>query len=165
VRQGGRIIAFENAVSQMAGGDWGIKMRKAEEDDTSKKNYAAIKKYSDRERDGVINNTPGAIYKVELDNTHPLAFGYPDYYFALKKNGAVYDFMKDGWNVGVVKKDRAVAGFVGSKIQERIKDGTVIGVVSMGNGLITFFADDPIFRNFWENGKLMVCNAVFLVGQ
>ena len=163
VRQGGRIIAIENAVSQMAGGDWGIKLRKAEDDDTSKK--AVIKKYSDRERDGVVNNVPGAIYKVELDNTHPLAFGYPDYYFTLKQNGTVYDFMKEGWNVGVVKKDKPVAGFVGSKIQAHIKDGTVIGVAPMGNGSVTFFADDPIFRSFWENGKLMFCNAVFLVGQ
>ena len=165
VRQGGRIIAMENAVSQMAGGEWGIKMRKADEDDSSKKNYAAIKKYSDRERDGIVNNVPGAIYKVELDNTHPLAFGYPDFYFTLKQSGTVYDFMKDGWNVGVIKKDKPVAGFVGSKIQDRIKDGTVIGVVPMGNGSITFFADDPIFRSFWENGKLLLCNAVFLVGQ
>ena len=165
VRQGGRIIAIENAVSQMANGDWGIKIRKVDEEDTAKKNYANIKKYSDRERDGIVNNIPGAIYKVELDNTHPLAFGYSDVYFTLKQNGAVYDFMKDGWNVGVVKKDKPVAGFVGSKIQERIKDGTVIGVVPMGNGSITFFADDPIFRSFWENGKLLLCNAVFLVGQ
>ena len=36
---------------------------------------------------------------MELDNSHPLAFGYPDIYFTLKKNGAIYDFLKDGWNV------------------------------------------------------------------
>ena len=165
VRQGGRIIAIENAVSQMAGSDWGIKLRKVEEVDTAKKNYAAIKKYSDRERDGIVNNIPGAIYKVELDNTHPLAFGYPEIYFTLKHNGSIYDLNRDGWNVGVVKKDKPVAGFVGSKIKEHIKDGTVIGVAPMGNGSVIFFADDPIFRSFWENGKLLLCNAVFLVGQ
>lgn len=163
VRQGGKIIAMENAVSQMASNDWGFKLKKAEEEDTSKMNL--IKRYSDRERDGIVNNIPGAIYKVQLDNSHPLAFGYPDYYFTLKQNGSVYDFMKDGWNVGVIKKDRPVAGFVGSKIMEHIKDGTVLGVTSMGNGSIVYFADDPVFRSFWENGKLLLCNAVFLVGQ
>ena len=30
---------------------------------------------------------------------------------------------------------------------------------------ITYLADDVLFRNFWHNGKLMFCNAVFLVGQ
>jgi hypothetical protein len=29
----------------------------------------------------------------------------------------------------------------------------------------SFVADDPLFRSFWENGKLLFCNAVFLVGQ
>jgi hypothetical protein len=28
-----------------------------------------------------------------------------------------------------------------------------------------YMADDPLFRSFWENGKLLFCNAVFLVGQ
>jgi hypothetical protein len=35
----------------------------------------------------------------------------------------------------------------------------------VGEGMITYFADDILFRDFWENGKLMFCNAVFLVGQ
>jgi len=38
-------------------------------------------------------------------------------------------------------------------------------VLEMGSGEIVFFADDPIFRSFWENGKLMLANAIFLVGQ
>jgi len=25
--------------------------------------------------------------------------------------------------------------------------------------------DDPIFRSFWENGKLLFSNAVFMVGE
>ena len=76
-----------------------------------------------------------------------------------------FEFMKEGWNVGVIKKDNQVAGFVGSKVKTKIKDGTVIGTLGMGNGKIVFFADDPIFRSFWENGKLLLSNAVFLVGQ
>ena len=118
-----------------------------------------------RERDVIVNNIPGAIYKVELDNSHPLAFGYPDLYFTLKQNDNLYEFMKDGWNVGVIKKDMQVSGFVGSKAKDKIKDGTVIGVTPMGNGYIVFFSDDPIFRSFWENGKLIFSNAIFLVGQ
>lgn len=163
VKQGGKIIAMESAASTMAGNDWGFKLKKAEEEDTSKNSL--IKKYGDRERDGIVNNIPGAIYKVDLDNSHPLAFGYPDLYYTLKQNGSLYEYMKDGWNVGVIKRDKPVAGFVGSKMMEHVKEGTVIGVVPMGNGSIIYFADDPVFRNFWENGKLLLCNAVFLVGQ
>ena len=114
----------------------------------------------------VQNNTPGSIYKVELDNTHPLAFGYPDYYYTLKLSDNVYEFLKEGnWNVGVIKKNNQVAGFVGAKLKDKLKDGLVFGVQAMGEGTITYLADNVLFRNFWENGKLMFCNALFFVGQ
>lgn len=169
VQQGGKLIAFENAASQIAKLEWGFKSKKADEekkDDKKDENeYADLKRYENRERDWVGSNIPGAIYKVELDNSHPLAFGYGDTYFTLKLNDELYGFMKDGWNVGVVKKENQAAGFVGSRLQAKIKDGTVIGVQPVGGGTVVFFADDPIFRNFWENGKLLLANAVFLVGQ
>ena len=75
------------------------------------------------------------------------------------------EFVKDGWNVGVIKQDNQVAGFVGNDVKSKIKDGSVIVVKEMGNGSIVCFTDDPIFRSFWENGKLLFTNAVFLVGQ
>jgi hypothetical protein len=31
-----------------------------------------------------------------------------------------------------------------------------------GKGEVVYFVDDPLFRSFWENGKLMFCNAVFM---
>jgi hypothetical protein len=171
VQQGGKLIAFENAAAQVAKADWGIKLKKSDDEDKKddkkddKEPYADIKLYENRERDGIVNNMPGAIYKVELDNSHPLAFGYGKNYFSLKLSGDIYEFMKSGWNVGIIKKESQAAGFVGSRTKERIKDGTVLGVQSLGGGSIVFFADDPIFRNFWENGKMLLCNAVFLVGQ
>ena len=171
VQQGGKIIALDNAVSQIAKAEWGMKLKKT--DDEEKKDekkdsnniYVDVKRYENRERDGIVNNIPGAIYKVELDNSHPLAFGYGNTYYSLKMGSDLYEFMKDGWNVGVIKKENQVAGFVGSTTKGKIKDGTVIGVMPVGSGSVVFFADDPIFRNFWENGKMLLANAVFLVGN
>jgi len=168
VQQGGKIIALESAAAQIAKADWGIKIKKdADEDkkDDRKEGNTDLKSYENRERDRIANNIPGAIYKVEMDNSHPLAFGYGSNYFSLKQNDDLYEFMKSGWNVGVIKKENQVAGFVGSRTRQKIKDGTVIGVQPLGNGSIIFFADNPIFRNFWENGKMLFANAVFLVGQ
>lgn len=162
VKQGGKIIALEGAVSNLASGDWNFKQKEDKIDDKPM-GYSDIKPYAQRERQSVANNTPGAIYKVELDNTHPLAFGYPSFYYSLKMNPNVYEFMKEGWNVGVIKQDKQLSGFVGSKAADKIKDGTVIGTLNYGKGTIVFFADNPIFRSFWENGKLIFTNAVFLV--
>ncbi|HEX5025109.1 MAG TPA: zinc carboxypeptidase, partial [Agriterribacter sp.] len=166
INKGGRVIALENAVSQLSKLEWAINTKKTSDDGDKKDSiYAALHKYEDRVREPIANITAGSIYKVELDNTHPLAFGYPNYYYTLKQDDKIYEFMKDGWNVGIVRKDEPVAGFVGSRLKPRLKDGLLFGVQDVGKGSITYFADNILFRDFWENGKLMFCNAVFLVGQ
>ena len=163
VRGGGKLIALQNAMEQMAAGDWGLKIKEDKSEDKSE--YVALKKYENRERDQLPESIPGAIYKVQLDNTHPLAFGYPDTYFTLKQDATIFEYLKEGWNVGVLKKDNYITGFAGMKVKSKLKDAMVIGVQELGSGQVIYFADDPIFRSFWENGKLMLCNAVFLVGQ
>ena len=165
VNAGGHAIALEGAVEQLSRQDWSLK---AHREDSSEKGdtYEALKKYEDREREFIPSSLPGSIFKVELDNTHPLAFGYPAYYYTLKQDDRVYDFIKeDGWNVGVLKKDRQVAGFVGSKVRNKLQDGLLFGVQDLGRGTITYLADDVLFRSFWKNGELMFANAVFLVGE
>lgn len=164
VYRGGKLIAMENAVAQLAILEEGIQFKK--EDDTAKNyEYEALKKFEDRERDLISAGTPGSIYKVHIDNSHPLAFGYPDFYYTLKMDDHVYQFIHEGWNVGVIKKDNLIAGFVGSQLKKRLNDGVIYGVRDFGKGSIIYLADNVLFRNFWENGKLMFCNALFLVGQ
>jgi hypothetical protein len=166
VRAGGKLITMEGATGVLAN-DWGLKNKedKTEEKSDKKEDYATLKRYADRERDDLSNSIPGAIYKVVLDNTHPLAYGYPCYYYTLKQDGDVYEFLKDGWNVGILKKDNYVTGFSGAKVKNKLKDGVLMGVEEIDNGFFVFFADDPLFRMFWENGKMLFGNAVFLVGQ
>ncbi|RYY20636.1 MAG: zinc carboxypeptidase, partial [Chitinophagaceae bacterium] len=90
----------------------------------------------------------------------------PDYYYTLKQDNNIYEFIKEGgWNVGVVKKDAQVAGFVGTRLKERLQNGTIFGVQELGRGTVIYLADNPMFRSFWENGKLLFCNAVFMAGQ
>ncbi len=166
VKDGGKLIVLESATKQLAALDWGLKVKKMPEDKTDTAlGYIAIKKYANRERESVSNNIPGAIYRMELDDTHPLGYGYPNYYYTLKLNETVYEFVKEGWNVGIIKKIQPVAGFVGSKVKQNLKDGVLLGELPMGRGSVIFFADDPLFRSFWENGKMLFCNAVFFAGQ
>ena len=67
--------------------------------------------------------------------------------------------------MGVVKKNNYITGFTGSLTKEKLKDGLLFGVADMGRGNVIFMADNPMFRSFWENGKLLFANAVFFVGQ
>ena len=169
IRRGGRVIALQQAADALAKAELGLKPKgglegdKEKEKDDDKDNYDVLKRYSDRERDFIPGSTSGAVLRVELDNTHPLAFGYPANYYTLKLDDKIYEFMKDGWNVGVIKKEAPIAGFVGAELKPRLKNGLLFGVMPLGSGSITFLVDDILFRSFWENGKLMMANAVFLV--
>jgi hypothetical protein len=166
VRDGGRLIAMENAVSVMADSKGSSLKKKEDKEDSGKGKPVAIRTYADRERDAITSSIPGAIFKLDIDNTHPLGFGLPNYYYSLKTNDDIYEMLgDDDWNVGTVKKNNYISGFAGFKSKQRINNGMLIGVQSMGRGSIIYFTDDPLFRSFWENGKLLFSNAVFMVGQ
>ena len=98
-----------------------------------------------------------------LDNSHPLAFGYDSVYYTLKMNDLLLDYTKEGWNVGTLKNTEPVSGFVGAGLKAKLKSGVLFEVQEFGSGKIIYFADTPIFRNFWENGSMLFANAIFMV--
>lgn len=169
VEAGGRAVAMEGAVSSISKQEWSAIHSRNISDSLNlpdKDSYQLLHRFEFRERDALSDVTPGAVFKVDIDNTHPLMFGYPNYYYTLKMDNSVYEFMKEGgWNTGVMKKENQLAGYVGHKLNPKLKDGLLFGVQDLGNGSITYLTDNVLFRDFWENGKLMFCNAVFLVGQ
>ncbi|MFZ9718623.1 MAG: M14 metallopeptidase family protein, partial [Chitinophagaceae bacterium] len=149
ISKGGKMVALENAAASLAKLDWGLKLKKDEGSDPA--GYDALKAYEQRERDPISNTTPGAIFRVELDNTHPLAFGYPKHYYTLKQDGVIFEFFKDnGWNVGTLKKDAHLAGFVGNTLKGKLKDGLLIGVQDIVRGNVVYLADEIVFRSFCE---------------
>lgn len=169
IQNGGQVVALEGAVAQLSRLDWSaVKAKKEDGKDTSARNnpYSALHSYGEREREEISRNTPGAILRVDVDSTHPLMFGYPGYYYTLKMDNTIYDFAREGgWNAGVYKKESQLSGFVGQQLKKRLQDGLLFASQETGRGSVVYLADDILFRNFWENGKLMFCNAIMLVGQ
>ena len=122
--------------------------------------------YKDRQRSQLSKNAYGSIVKVKMDNSHPLAFGYDNEYFSLKLRNSRYAYLPKGWNVGTILDSTSiVSGFVGYKAQENFRESMVFGVEDLGRGRIIYMADNPLFRGFWYNGKLLFGNAVFIVGN
>ncbi len=174
VKQGGRLIALEGALSFLAEDEaFGLNPYASEEeqqqleaaraDDRSEEQLAS---YASRERRALSSDISGAIFRLRLDNTHPLALGYPDYYYTLKRGTDRYAYLSDGWNVGTLaSREDLVSGFVGADVQEQLTQSLVFGVEDKGRGSVVYLVDNPLFRQFWYNGKLLFANAVFLVGQ
>ncbi|MCS7017989.1 MAG: M14 family metallopeptidase [Cytophagales bacterium] len=168
IRSGGRLIAMENALNVFADKEGFLLKTKTEDKDKKDekpKPEELLKKYGDKERSALTNGVEGSIFRAEMDITHPLAFGYSESYYTLKHINNFYEYLNGGWNVGVLRADAYVDGFVGSKAKDKLKNSLVFGVEEIGNGAVIYLADSPIYRHSWQNGYLLFSNAVFLVGR
>src|SRR5690606_9534715 len=79
IDKGGKLIAMGNAVNVFDGKEgFDLERNDEKEKDEANNNGDAehnLKPYADREMDSTKDMITGSIYKVTLDNTHPLAFG------------------------------------------------------------------------------------------
>jgi hypothetical protein len=174
VSDGGRLILIANAAAAFADKKgFALKefmdedaKKKAEKEDKEQKEKEGPVKYAEAERKELSNNISGAIYKVSVDKTHPLAFGLEHFYYTLRTNELHYPYLDHGWNVGMLKgKQKPVMGFAGNKINRKLENTLAFGVEDKGRGQVVYMVDNPTFRCFWENGKMLFANAVFMVGQ
>jgi len=158
IRNGGKVIAMERATDAFAGKS-GFNLTKKITD--RKKESDNFKKYGDQEREDAGDTSPGSMFQVTMDTTHPLAFGCGKEYFTLVRDAYEMDYLKDGWNVGYLTETGYKAGFVGNKMTGKLKNTLVMGVQDIGRGHIVYLMDDPVFRSMLYTGKILFSNAVF----
>lgn len=161
VSQGGRVLAFQNAMEIFLDKD-GYELEKNEKEETEEKTANLIP-YAEREMHGTKDFITGSIFKVNLDTTHPLAFGMDADYYSLKLGSKSYKLMTEGYNVGYIGEEvENVSGFAGEEAKAKLKNSIVFAEAKKGRGSVVYFVDDVTFRSFWQNGKLLLINGVFL---
>ena len=164
VQNGGKLIAIDGALNAFADKE-GFELKRNKPEDTTeiKKNLIP---YADRERESAKDFIIGAIFKTNVDNTHPMAFGYDKTYFSLKLNSDSYGLLQNGFNVAWLGDNpRPVSGFAGSDAVKKLDNSLVFGEERIGKGSIIYMVDNTLFRSFWENGKLFLANTIFFVNN
>ena len=158
LNQGGRIVAIERALSFFEDKKFfGLKRKE------NKIKRDPTQRYDERKRNNISNAINGGIYKTILDNSHPIGLGYSTEYYTLKRSALAYSLLEKGINISYIPEGAtAVAGFVGKNVANAQEKSLIIGSESIGKGSVSYFVDNPIFRSFWENGKLLLFNSVFL---
>ncbi|MBT8268149.1 MAG: zinc carboxypeptidase, partial [Bacteroidia bacterium] len=163
VKAGGKLIAFDRALSTFAGKE-GFSLKYNENGKPSED--PNLIPYADRQREFAKNLITGAIFKVDIDNTHPMAYGYEKAYHSLKLGRTSYSLLKNGSNIGHLGKNpKAISGFAGSEAIKKLPNSLVFGEERLGRGSMIYFVDNVMFRSFWENGKLFLANAIFFVNN
>jgi hypothetical protein len=172
VAAGGRLIVTAQALNSFADKKgFGLKTyatdeakKAAEKENEQQQKSNQLVRYDEAERKELSNAIFGAIYKVTLDPSHPLTFGLDNYY-SLKTSPMRFDYLLGGWNVGTLRgKVKPLIGFAGYNANEDLENTIVFGVEDKGQGQVIYLVDNPMFRSFWENGKMLFANAVFVVG-
>lgn len=163
VKGGGTLIALERALKSLDGKKGFELKAKKEKKDTTTVNLTP---YNKLERKSAKNLITGSIFNTKVDTSHPLAFGFGDSYYSLKRSKNTYNYLKSGGNVAyTLKNSRPLAGFTGSKTLKPQSEALLYGVQSMGSGKVVYMVDNPLFRAFWENGKLFMANALFMLNS
>ncbi|MEA1784992.1 M14 family metallopeptidase [Arenibacter sp. GZD96] len=161
VRNGGKLIAMGGAIKGIGSKKgFAVKERTFPKDSTK----VILNDYGQSAREAIKDEITGAIFKTKVDATHPLAFGYRNSYFTLKLGSDAYDYLDKG-NVVYLEAGAniPVSGFAGSEAQKKIDKTLIFGVETHGKGQVVYMVDNPLFRGFWENGKLFFANALFMV--
>jgi hypothetical protein len=167
LRDGGKIIAFSKALDIFSNNESFKLKSKSNSMELTKENMylwdEGYISYNDQRRNRISNMISGAIFEVALDNTHPMAYGYLNTYHSLKIGSSSYDLLKNANNVGVIKNAKPISGFAGKNTLSKLNNSMIFGHENFGKGDIIYFADNPLFRSFWENGKLFFANSIFFV--
>ena len=138
------------------------KLTKTEKDSTKiteRKSYVDARENTGKESIG------GVILKVDLDVTHPLAYGYHDKSIPVYKNNTVWLAPSKNSYATVAKysKNPHIDGFITKKnMEEKVKPSASLLVSKVGGGRAVLFADNPNFRGSWYGTNRLFLNALFL---
>ena len=108
----------------------------------------------------------GTIFAVDLDLTHPLAFGYHQSPIPVYRNSTVY--LKPSKNhystVGQYVEEPHIDGYVSDENLKLISGSAAVLVSSLGQGRVIMFSDNPNFRGTWYGTNKLFLNALFFGG-
>ena len=159
VKSGGKLILVGSACTAFASEE-NMKLELSPEE--SFHGGQDFRKYNDHTHE-LKTAVPGGIIEVLIDPTHPLGYGYPDRTFSLKNNELSFSLLTNGHNVGRTAFRPKVIGYFGQQFLSHFGQNMIFGHRELGDGQIVYLTHNPIFRGFWEDGKLLVANALYFL--
>ncbi|MFN3596976.1 MAG: M14 family zinc carboxypeptidase [Rubricoccaceae bacterium] len=104
----------------------------------------------------------GAAFAVELDATHPLAFGLPERLVVFKQGTQAFDPSDaPGTNVARYAAAPLASGYASPANVRRIAGGAAMVAVRQGRGAVVVYDFSPAFRAYWRASETLLLNAVF----
>ena len=160
IQGGGTLILTEEAVSWAAqNGITNLVLKKQRNNADSLRRLT----YVEREQLDGAQQMSGAIFKAEVDLTHPLAYGYTSPEVSLFKANKVFlEKSKNQYASPFYYREAPLqSGWLSRENYETIKNSAAVIVQASGTGRIISIADNPNLRAFWLGGSKLMMNAIF----
>ena len=163
VSRGNTLITIGNASKWAI--DKGLVKEKLVESKKDSLRKPERKPYVDARENIGKDEVGGIILNVDLDVTHPLAFGYRDKRIPVYKNNSIWlsPSKNEYATVAQYSKNALVDGIITKKNTEEFLNHSASLLVSKsGMGRVVMFADNPNFRGSWYGTNRLFLNAIFL---
>ncbi len=170
--QGNTLIASRNAAK------WAIEKgmvkeslikkeepKKDEKDKEKKPEPVKRKPYVDARENIGQKSVGGAIFEVDLDLTHPVAFGYKEAKLPVYRNSTVWISPSKSpyGTVADYTDNPQIDGFINEEnLNDFLKPSASIIVSAVGKGRAILFAENPNFRGSWYGTNRLFMNALYL---
>ncbi|HPG11165.1 MAG TPA: M14 family metallopeptidase, partial [Chitinophagaceae bacterium] len=160
VQAGGTLIVTEEAVSWASqNGISNIRFKRVRPATDSADRLA----YVQREEIEGAQQMRGAIFRADVDLSHPLAYGYNQPTVSMFKANKV--FMQKSKNPFATPfyfgSNPLQSGWLSKENLEAVKNSASVIVNAVGGGRVISMADNPNFRAFWLGGTKLFMNAIF----
>lgn len=123
----------------------------------------ARRPYAQYRADRAVDLVAGAIFQIELDTTHPLAFGYRQPLLpSFRTSARVLDRRPGAYaTLAQYTAKPLLAGYASDQNQAKIAGTPAIDAHLLGRGLVVRMIDDPNFRAFWYGTNKLFLNTIF----
>jgi len=157
VESGGTLIGIEDGV------EWPIENELVDLEDRSVDVDSLVreKDYADLPEAYGAQGIGGSIFEANLDNTHPVAYGYDETVPVFRVGTGFYDPSEEpGASVATYDETPRLSGYLSDDQEEVAAGAASIEAHEMGGGQVILFMDNPNFRAFWYGTNGLFLNAV-----
>jgi len=157
IEKGGTLILFREAIN------WGKENQLVEieilENDFKAKNINFI----NRKNFKTAQTISGAIFKANLDRTHPINFGIENNSIALFRNTDIFLKPDDQSYNNPIKYDKnpLMSGYISKENLKNLSNTVPFKIESIENGKIIIMTDNTNFRGYWIGTQHFLANMIF----
>lgn len=167
VRAGGTLIAARGAATWVESLDLDFDFLESDDgesaEDESADSPEQRRAYADYELDFARTLIGGTALRIEVDVTHPLAWGYERSELVVFRRGSHLLKASDNPYVhaGRYAADPLASGYLSEDTRERLSDTPALVATRHGRGAVVRMADDYLFRGYWIGAERLFANALF----